>query len=277
VSDDITEDQLAGLANPFPFLVARFQRDPVCKILGCEPDPWQYQVLVALQRGHRRISIRLGHGVGKSCLLARALLWFALTRFPFKAVVTAPSAPQLYDALLRAVRRDQSLVRQAAQAVAQAQGVSRRGVHQRHIARRSARSAPGTSIRIRDPFRRRRDLPHEESLPTPNRASPRRTSDPGVEAAQNGANPRSFRTLGHAPTLFGHSIRHGSSGLAPWAVAPRHRALRCRPAIPRSRWTSASIKPASRSYPSAITRQASCWSSSASRAAHRRQSSARRR
>ena len=104
---DITHEQLAALDNPFPTLIDRFQRDPVHfvrKVLGAEPDLWQLQALTALQRGHRRLSIRSGHGVGKTTFLSWTLLWFALTRFPFKAVVTAPSAPQLYDALFSEIK-----------------------------------------------------------------------------------------------------------------------------------------------------------------------------
>lgn len=63
-----TQEQLAALKNPFALLISRYQRDPVSfvrEVLGAEPDPWQFTVLTALQRGHRRLSIRSGHGVGK--------------------------------------------------------------------------------------------------------------------------------------------------------------------------------------------------------------------
>ena len=63
-----TPEQLASLRNPFAMLVARYQRDPVSfvrEVFGAEPDPWQLEALRALQRGHRRLSIRSGHGVGK--------------------------------------------------------------------------------------------------------------------------------------------------------------------------------------------------------------------
>lgn len=101
-AEKLTPEQLAGLQNPFALLVTRYQRNPVGfvrDIFGAEPDPWQFATLMALARGHTRISIRSGHGVGKSTLLAWIALWFALTRFPYKVVITAPSAPQLYDAL----------------------------------------------------------------------------------------------------------------------------------------------------------------------------------
>jgi phage terminase large subunit len=105
--DAPTPEQLAALRNPFALLVSRYQRDPVKfvrEVLGAEPDPWQLKALGGLQRGHRRLSIRSGHGVGKSTFLAWVLLWFLLTRFPLKAVVTAPTSAQLFDALWAELR-----------------------------------------------------------------------------------------------------------------------------------------------------------------------------
>jgi len=98
----LTAEYLAGIATPFHFMVERYQRRPyefVCEVLGAKPDVWQYEALMALQRGHTRLSIRSGHGVGKTTFLSWVLLWHACTRFPQKAVCTAPSADQLYDAL----------------------------------------------------------------------------------------------------------------------------------------------------------------------------------
>lgn len=43
--------------------------------------------------------MRSGHGVGKTTLLAWAIIWWLLTRFPQKTVCTAPTADQLFDAL----------------------------------------------------------------------------------------------------------------------------------------------------------------------------------
>jgi hypothetical protein len=67
--------------------------------LGTEPLPWQLEVLEQYDRRTRRISIRSGHGVGKTWLLAWIMLHHQLTRFPQKTVVTAPTADQLWDAL----------------------------------------------------------------------------------------------------------------------------------------------------------------------------------
>jgi phage terminase large subunit len=67
-------------------------------------EVWQRRELRALDDGCKRLSIRSGHGVGKTMFLAGAILHFLLTRFPCKVAVTAPSATQLFDALASEVR-----------------------------------------------------------------------------------------------------------------------------------------------------------------------------
>lgn len=108
MSDDVlTHEQLDAMPNPFGYLVGRFQRHPldfVVSVLGGTPDPWQRQALLALQRGYTRVSIRSGHGVGKTTFLSWVCIWHILCRYPQKTVVTAPSAPQLYDALWSELR-----------------------------------------------------------------------------------------------------------------------------------------------------------------------------
>jgi len=61
--------------------------------------------LNAVARGERKISIRSGHGVGKSTGGSWAMLWYLLTRYPVKVVVTAPTSSQLYDALFAELKR----------------------------------------------------------------------------------------------------------------------------------------------------------------------------
>lgn len=93
---------VAGAENPFSVAIERYGRAPagfVREVLGVEPDGWQLEALRALARGHTRIAIRSGHGVGKTALAAWSMVWFANTRAPFKIAVTAPTAPQLFDAL----------------------------------------------------------------------------------------------------------------------------------------------------------------------------------
>ena len=79
-----------------------YRNDPVLfvkNVLGATPQPWQEDFLRAVARGERRISVRAGHGVGKSTVCSWALIWHMVTRFPQKSVVTAPTSAQLFDAL----------------------------------------------------------------------------------------------------------------------------------------------------------------------------------
>ena len=94
--------------NPFVSFIKTYQKDPVAfvkEVLGIEPDAWQVEFLEAIARGHRRISVRSGHGVGKSSAASWAMLWFLLTRYPVKVVVTAPTSAQLFDALFAELKR----------------------------------------------------------------------------------------------------------------------------------------------------------------------------
>lgn len=68
-------------------------------VLKAEPQPWQEDFLRAVARGERRVSVRAGHGVGKSTACSWALIWHMICRYPQKGVVTAPTAAQLFDAL----------------------------------------------------------------------------------------------------------------------------------------------------------------------------------
>lgn len=58
----------------------------------------------AVATGGRRVSIRSGHGVGKSTTCAWIMLWWMTTRYPQKTVCTAPTAAQLFDALFNEVK-----------------------------------------------------------------------------------------------------------------------------------------------------------------------------
>ena len=71
---------------------------------GKDLYPWQREALAAYDRSGRdpraaRITIRSGHGVGKTTLLAWMLWHRILFRFPQKTAVTAPSEKQLFGAL----------------------------------------------------------------------------------------------------------------------------------------------------------------------------------
>lgn len=94
--------------NPFIQFITLYRNDPnlfVKEVLGVEPDEWQKDFLNAVASGERKISIRSGHGVGKSTTASWAMLWFLLTRYPVKVVVTAPTSAQLYDALFAELKR----------------------------------------------------------------------------------------------------------------------------------------------------------------------------
>ncbi len=89
-------------------LVLRYRKNAplfVREVIGVEPDDWQEEFLEAISRGERKISVRSGHGVGKSTAASWAMIWFILTRGPAKVVVTAPTSSQLYDALFAEIKR----------------------------------------------------------------------------------------------------------------------------------------------------------------------------
>lgn len=73
----------------------RFVRD----VWQIEPEPWQDEGLEQYEKRTRRISIRSGHGVGKTAWLSWMIIHHALTRFPQKCAVTAPTSTQMWDAL----------------------------------------------------------------------------------------------------------------------------------------------------------------------------------
>lgn len=94
--------EVAADKGTFLAFLEAYRDDPVSfvkNVLGAGPLVWQEDFLRAIARGERRISVRAGHGVGKSTACSWALIWHATTRYPQKAVVTAPTAAQLFDAL----------------------------------------------------------------------------------------------------------------------------------------------------------------------------------
>jgi hypothetical protein len=95
-------------ANPFTEFVTRYRADPVLfvrEVLGAEPLAYQSEFLQAIADGERKVSVRSGHGTGKSTSASWAMLWFLLLRFPNKVVVTAPTSGQLFDALFAEMKR----------------------------------------------------------------------------------------------------------------------------------------------------------------------------
>lgn len=110
----MTETNTEVNENPFIEFVARYYNDPVLlveEVLGMDGrdaqhtiDPKQRELLEAVARGERRVTVRSGHGVGKTAALAWLIVWFLLTRYPMKVIATAPTASQLFDALAAEVK-----------------------------------------------------------------------------------------------------------------------------------------------------------------------------
>lgn len=68
------------------------------EVLGAEPTEQQWQASRAIVE-RRRVTIRSGHGTGKSAFMAWCVLWFQCCYFPCKVPCTAPTGHQLSDIL----------------------------------------------------------------------------------------------------------------------------------------------------------------------------------
>lgn len=94
--------------NAFIEWVLRYRAEPVLfakEVLEIDLDPWQADLMNAVASGERRISVRSGHGCGKSVSVAILSIWYLLTRYPVKIVLTAPTSAQLFDALYAEIKR----------------------------------------------------------------------------------------------------------------------------------------------------------------------------
>ncbi|CAB4125021.1 Helicase domain containing protein [uncultured Caudovirales phage] len=99
---------IKSLTEGYAYFVEVYRNQPVRfveDVLKAKPLAWQVEFMEKVARGERRISVRAGHGVGKSTACSWVLIWFMLTRFPQKSVLTAPTAGQLFDALFSEVKR----------------------------------------------------------------------------------------------------------------------------------------------------------------------------
>ena len=67
-------------------------------IIGITPDPIQGDIMRAVAK-FPRVSVRSGHGIGKSALESWLIIWYMLTRPDPKIPCTAPTKHQLYDIL----------------------------------------------------------------------------------------------------------------------------------------------------------------------------------
>lgn len=68
------------------------------EVLGAKPTEQQWEASRAIV-DKRRVSIRSGHGTGKSTFMAWCILWFLSCYFPAKVPATAPTSHQLEDVL----------------------------------------------------------------------------------------------------------------------------------------------------------------------------------
>ena len=84
-----------------------YQKNPVLfakEVCSFSPDPWQEAVLMDIASS-TKVSVRSGHGVGKTGVEAVTLLWFlSCFRFP-KVIATAPTRQQLNDILWSEVEK----------------------------------------------------------------------------------------------------------------------------------------------------------------------------
>lgn len=84
-----------------------YQKNPVLfaeEVCSFSPDPWQRAVLMDIGSSPK-VSVRSGHGVGKTGVEAVTLLWFlSCFRFP-KVIATAPTRQQLNDILWSEVEK----------------------------------------------------------------------------------------------------------------------------------------------------------------------------
>lgn len=91
------------MSNPFFKLAQRYYRAPCAfsqNVLSITPSAQQAELLEDIFDPEiRLITTTSGHGTGKSTALAIAAVCFAVTRYPWKVVQTAPSASQLWGAL----------------------------------------------------------------------------------------------------------------------------------------------------------------------------------
>lgn len=100
-ADQLSEPSLRSETDQIADLLLKWKGNPVAFVreaLGAEPEGWQTIALETIAEDDR-LTIRSGHGVGKSALLAWTIIWWISTRYPSKIACTAPTSHQLYDVL----------------------------------------------------------------------------------------------------------------------------------------------------------------------------------
>ena len=82
-------------------LLVRIHDDPVFfveHIIGATPQKWQAEALMAIAENDR-VSVKSGHGVGKTAFQSWLTLWWLFSHYPCKVAITANTAHQLSDVL----------------------------------------------------------------------------------------------------------------------------------------------------------------------------------
>lgn len=82
-------------------LIDQYYDDPVgfaVDVIDVHPTDQQAKFLTDLVK-HHRVSVRSGHGIGKSGGVAMGILWYMSTRWQPKVPCTAPTGHQLHDVL----------------------------------------------------------------------------------------------------------------------------------------------------------------------------------
>ena len=63
---------------------------------------WQKQVeVINALRDHKKVAVKSGHTIGKSLLAADATLWFLLSYYPSKVIITAPTFLQVEEIIFK--------------------------------------------------------------------------------------------------------------------------------------------------------------------------------
>jgi len=88
--------------SPTQQAILRWRQGGPClfaqEVLGADPTEQQWEASRALVE-RRRVSIRSGHGTGKSTFMSWCVMWFLASYFPAKVPATAPTSHQLEDVL----------------------------------------------------------------------------------------------------------------------------------------------------------------------------------
>jgi hypothetical protein len=135
----------------------------VTDVLGAIPEPWQADALIAVGK-HDRVSIRSGHGVGKTTFESWLILWFLLTRKNCKIPVAANSQDQLRDTIWPEIARWHRQLPDPLKAMIDVQAERVVVVQDPEGAFAVRRTASGTTASPRPPSSRRRSTSARQAI-----------------------------------------------------------------------------------------------------------------